>query len=115
MGLITTNLTTEFQTMPVIPAYVVASRASLRGVSWINIDYSDSSFLGLVLDEGLELPESPARMLIPELFRYFVFSPFPDSSEIFHTDCGNIVFSGKFYEILGYPVIYSGHEPCLST
>ncbi len=114
MGLVTTDLATELQTMPVIHAYMVASRACLGSISRINVDYSDSCFQSFVFNEGLKLSESPARMLVPELFWNFLCS-FPDASQIFHAYCRNIIFHSKFDELLGYVMIDGGHEPCLSA
>jgi hypothetical protein len=69
MGLVSADLTAKLQGMAIIPAYMIASRACLRSISRIYVDYSDSSFLSLVFNEGLKLSELPARMLVPELFR----------------------------------------------
>ncbi len=76
MGFVTAFFAPEGQSIAIISADVVASWAGLRGMSRIDVDHSNSSFIGFILDEGLELPESPAGMLISELFGYVCSFPY---------------------------------------
>ena len=62
MRLISTFLATEFFVISVISANMVASRAGLGGVSWIDIDHCNSCLMGFIFYEGLELTKSPTAM-----------------------------------------------------
>lgn len=83
MRLISTFLATEFFVISVISANMVASRAGLGGVSWIDIDHGNSCLMGFIFYEGLELTKSPTAMLISEIPGNI--GVFPNPSQIFHT------------------------------
>jgi hypothetical protein len=68
MGFVTTFLTGEIYSSTVILADMVTSRACLRSVSRVNVDYTYPCFMGFVFNKPLELPESPTTMLISKLF-----------------------------------------------
>jgi hypothetical protein len=81
---VTTFFTYEGQTIAIVSADVVTSRASLGGISRIDIDYGYSGFICLVFDKPLQLPESPTTMLISKFFG--TIRPFSNMSQVFHTD-----------------------------
>jgi len=63
----TTRSAMEDMSMPVVPVYIATPRATLAGMTWINVNHGNTTLGGLVLDESAELSESP-RVLKKTLF-----------------------------------------------
>ena len=69
---------------PVCPVNVSASRTGFGGVPGIHVDYGYPSLEGFVLDEGLELCESPAVEIA--VLAFPVFCPVTDSRQFLHNN-----------------------------
>jgi len=69
---------------PVSSINVSASRASLRSILWVGINYRYPSFKGFVFDKGLELSESPAVEI--SVLAFSMFSSISNASQLLHND-----------------------------
>lgn len=75
------------EAMPGAPAQSSTARAGLAAVSRIDVLDCDSGSRGLVLDEGLKLPESPAMQ--PGAHAFARLDAGANMRQVFHHDLGH--------------------------